>query len=299
VLFIRTTVFGTGAGYPSALWSVYKDGSRLAFLTGPDLGTISGVKYSAFPAANLRWISPTSVAFQSYKELAFIQWVHDLTIGSDFPRPIAMDISSSESKFCDSARRFVYVKQGADFDIGDGLYSVESDNPSANGQLPTATLLDANGGKVYDCVAGNILYTDKLGQLNLQKISPDGKATGAKISLGNPIDLKKNRIEARFAPDGKLVVVYSADKTVAPNVIYLYREDGTAVGLSGSAGGINPFIVEWLDEKTLAVIGSDSSNTSRLLIVDLNSGVPAIKTVDNSKNRLDIVLPSTEEHRYR
>jgi hypothetical protein len=234
------------------------------------------------------------VSFQSYNQINFVQWVHDLTLGTDFPRPLVLDMSPVESQFCDSVRRFVYAKTGTDPLVGNGLYSVESDKPGSNGQLPTSTLLDANGSRAFDCAAGNVLYINKQGQFNLQKLNPDGSTAAAKISLGNSTDLQRSQAIASLSPDGKFAAMYVTDKAAFPNGLYVYREDGSAVGLSGSAAGLSPQHIEWLNEKTLAMVGSDSSNTTRLLVLDLSVGVPAIKSVDNTKNQLNIVTSLTD-----
>ncbi len=289
ISFVKTEFFGTGAGFPTAIWSVFKDGSRLVFLTGPDLGTISGQNYKAFPAFNMQWVSPLALAFQASNQGGVALWLHDLTQNSDFPRPIALDSSYINSKFCDTVKRFIYVKQEIQTFNNVGVYSVDAERAGAAGAAPPAIALDATGSNVFDCYGDAVLYQDAQGQIFLQKIKADGTITGNKIKLGNPVASDKGQVIADFSPDGKFIMITAYEKGRDVPGLYIYRGDGSGVPLSGTFPTAPASLHEWYDNKVVAFTVGGAGINSQLVIVDLNLATPTIKIADSSKDFINLV----------
>jgi len=289
ISFIRTENFGTGAGFPSAIWSVYKDGTRLVFLTGPDLGTVNGQNYRASPAFNMQWVGPYALAFQASYQSGAALWLHDLTQNSDFPRPLALDASYINSKFCQTVKRFIYVKLDPQTFSNTGVFSVDVERAGTGGAAPTAVALDATGSTVFDCYGDAVLYLDAQGQIFLQKIKADGSATGNKIKLGNPVASDKGQVIANFSPDGKFIVITAYEKDRDVPGLYIYRGDGSGVPLTGAFPPAPASLHEWYESKVVAFTVGGAGINSQLVTVDLSLATPAIKIADSSKDFINLV----------
>jgi hypothetical protein len=282
ISFVRTDIFGTGAGYPTSIWSVYKDGTRLSFLTGPDLGKIDGKSYNAGPAFDFRWMNPMQLAFNSNSMHSVTLWLHDLTAGSDFPRPLALDMRS-RALFCDSVRRYVYIKTGPPDYKAQGLYSVEVDKPGSSGGVPPQILLDKEAEDIVTCSGDSVIYTDAQGQLYLQKMKNDGVAVGTRQKLSTSAG-KQDRALAVFSPDRSYIAVYNpaADKPMS-----FYRADGSAVPVGGNMPKLTGFYLEWINDQVVALVGTPDYKGYQLVTVDVKN--PVAIPAENSGVRLNLV----------
>ncbi len=284
VAFLRTNNFGTGAGFLTALWSVYKDGTKLAFLTGPDL-TKDEPKYKAAPAFNLLWVGPQALSYQATNQVTNTLWLHDLTQTSDFSRLLAPD-TSRDSVFCPQLRRYVYVKQNQQGE-SQGVYSVEVDKAGA---APVA--LDPAALQAYSCEGDTVLYRDGQGQINVQRLNAAGAAAGSKVKIGSgPIGDTKNSFannpSAAFSPGGKFIAVQLQDFSKATSSFFFYRADGIFILLPGTELKGNSSSFSWLNEQRVALLGDGGQGQPiQLSTVDFGAATPTVKPVDTAKTGL-------------
>jgi hypothetical protein len=296
IAFLRTNNFGTGAGFPTALWSVYKDGTRLTYLTGPDLGKLGELTYRASPANNLTWVGPMALAYQASNQVTDSIWLHDLSQNSDFSRPLALD-AAWNAVYCPAARRFVYSRIGPQSELP-GILSVEVDKPGAANTLPPpAVTLDAKGTAVTACQDNNVLYQDAQGQIYLQQLGADGQAVGAKLKLGAPYG-DKTYLHAAFSPDGRFIAIYNLDFNKYTTTLNLFRPDGTNIPLTD--GNLNFAIgtLSWVDAQTLVIDGGRNESSEWVyFLVTVNLGVsnPTVKQLDSGKS---ITLITTDSSLY-
>lgn len=265
IAFIRTTGFGTGAGYSTALWSVYKDGSRLAFLTGPDLGTVQGKPFSASPAYNLRWVGPLTLGFQAFNQVQSPIFLHDLSQGKDFPTALVPN-AGSDAVFCAQAQRYVYIKQNPGGEPQPGSYSISTVNP-ANGP----GLVDANAIELYGCEGSSLLYRTNQGQVVLAQINTDGAISAARsVKFDNN---QKGDGEAKLAPGGKLAVVRDGKTT------RLLSVNGQVTELKTGPVKYETLILEWASENMLVGVAFTPGQTGQLLAANV-AEEQAFKSLD-------------------
>ncbi|NWJ49101.1 MAG: PD40 domain-containing protein [Chloroflexi bacterium] len=268
IAFIRTTFFGTGAGYETAFWSVYKDGTRLSFLTGPELGTVNGTKYTALPAYNIRWISPLELSFQAANQTAKTSlWVHDITSNSDFPRSVALDLSWERAYYCEQVRRFVYIN---DINFKPlGIFTANAD------KTETPVALDPTATALLGCYGDNVLYKDANNQLYLQSIKANGSSTTPKRRIGNPVS---DNAVAVFSPDGNYIAIFSNTSTPAMTI---FRANGSQVNIKGTAPRFKSFSsIGWSDNQMAVLIGG--SDSAQGIGVDLASNEPEFRIIDDN-----------------
>ena len=265
VAFIRTTGFGTGAGYSTALWSVYKDGSRLAFLTGPDLGKVNGVAFSAAPAYNLRWVGPQLLAFQATNQASFPIFLHDLSLGQDFPTPLVTD-SAPEAVYCDGIERYIYLKFDPTTGPLRGAYSVGLTNPASQGGT-----VDKDALELYDCAGNILLYRNNKGQVIMAHLSLDGKISDSKsLTLDKPND---TQVRAKLAPGGKLAAVQ------AGKITRVLAENGQVTELKSGAFKYETLTLDWVSDKVVVGLAFNSDQPAQLLAANL-AGEQVFKALD-------------------
>ncbi|HEX2916003.1 MAG TPA: hypothetical protein VH186_34895 [Chloroflexia bacterium] len=284
IAFIRTPGFGTGAGYPTAIWSVFKDGSRLAFLTGPDLGKVNGNSFYANPAYNLRWVGPLALTFQASNQIATPLWLHDLNQKSDFPTLLAMD-ASRQVAFCPAVRRYFYLRQEPASVQAGGIFSVSVDHPEAS-----AVALDPAAVQLLDCKADLLLYRDSKGQTLVQRVTAEGKSAGEGVKLGSPVN-PKAQVTASFSPDKALVAwaprpeFGTSNPAGSTQRFTLFRVDGVAV--AEASLDLDPTDITWLDNRVAIFKGTVSIENQQMQLVSVSSS--GVKTVDSGGGELQIV----------
>lgn len=294
IAFLRTDNFGTGAGYSTPLWSVFKDGTRLAFLTGPEIGKVAGRSYRAGPANNLRWVGPLALAFQAFDGVTGnTLWLHDLSIASDFPRPLTLEAITSAA-FCPGPRRYVYLKQNVQSGAGAGVFSVEVDRPGASGAPPPAAPVDPAATQLFGCEDNAVLYADAQGQSYLQRLNTDGSANGPKVKIGDPVGATstRNQVSASLSPGASYVAIEQAGSTAETRRLALFRADGIALGLNDASLRPGSFNIRWLNEQLVAIvnIGLSQSQAAQLSVADVSQPRPILKLLDSSaRNQLTLV----------
>ena len=255
IAFLRTAGFGTGAGFQTALWSVYKDGSRLAFLTGPDLGRIGDTSFYASPAFNLHWVGPVTIGFQAFNQIQSPIFLHDLSQGKDFPTALVSN-AASDAVFCTQAQRYVYIKQSSNGRPQPGAYSISTVSPASG-----STLLDANAIELYGCEGNNVLYRSNQGQVILAQINTGGTLAAAK---GLKIENSSNSpVDAKLAPGGKLAVVQAGQTTS------LLADKGQVTELKTGPVKYEALILDWASETRLVGLAFTSGQPGQLLVVDI------------------------------
>lgn len=255
IAFIRTAGFGTGAGYQTALWSVFRDGSRLAFLTGPDLGKVNGKAFSASPAYNLRWVGPMLLGFQATNQVNDPIFLHDLNQQSDFPAALASD-AASNAVYCAQAQHYVYIKQGVGGAGTAGAYSV-SVAKSAKG----TALLDKDAVELFGCEGNSLLYRTGQGQLVLARINPDGTLTASKnFKLENN---SEGAVEARLAPGGNQAVFQHGRTT------RLINSSGQETELKTGQVKYETLLLSWVSDNSLIGLAFTPGQTSQLLVLNI------------------------------
>jgi hypothetical protein len=268
IAFIRTDGFGTGAGYQTALWSVFKDGSRLAFLTGPQLGTLDGQPFYASPAYNLRWVGPLALAFQATNQAQDPIFLHDLSQGSDFPAVLVSN-SASNAVFCAQAQRYVYLKQDPGQAGQAGAYSVSVAN-----QGQQARALDTTAVELYGCEGNHLLYRTNQGQLILGQLNADGTLSASKsLKLGDNLP---DQIIAKLAPGGQVAAVQVGKTT------RLLAATGQVTELKSSQFKYETLILNWASEGTLVGLAFTPDQPGQLLAVNISSE-QTFKSLDTGK----------------
>ncbi|MEI7556235.1 hypothetical protein [Candidatus Chlorohelix sp.] len=270
IAFVRTQFFGTGAGYEIAFWSVYKDGTRLSFLTGPELGTIDGTKYIAMPAFNTKWVSPLALSFQASNQTEKTSlWVHDLSANSDFPRPVAFDVSWEHAFFCEQTRRFAYIKLGNDAKHSPlGVFTASAD------KTETPIELDQTAVSALGCYGDKILYRDAKNQLYVQTINADGSSSAPKRKIGTSVS---NGSLALFSPDGNYIAVYSETSDLS---ITIFHTNGSQVNIKGVAPILKGYpTIGWSANQMAVLVGWGDS--AQGIGVDLSSSQPEFKVIDS------------------
>ncbi len=271
--FIRTTSFGTGAGFPTALWSVYKDGSRLARLTGPDLGKLNGQVYQALPAFNLRWLDPTVLAFQATDQRQAPQlWQHDLTLGLDFPRPLALSVDYN-TFFCEIPRRYVFMTRSTG-GVSGGIYSVKAELPAEkDAALPAPNPIDQSGTELLGCKGDKVVYKGADNKISLVTLKSDG--TFSKISL-NYSENPAPRPILDFSPDGRYLSLHNS----VNSAVSVYSSDGKLLVSSPTFSTLGS--LGWLNKRYLG-LNIDLYQTTRpeqLLVLDTDAPAGGFKQVD-------------------
>jgi hypothetical protein len=265
IAFIRTTGFGTGAGYLTALWSVYKDGSRLVFLTGPNLGKVNGVAFSASPAFNLRWVGPQLLAFQASNQVSFPLFLHDLSLGQDFPAPLVTD-SAPNAVYCDGINRYVYLKFDPNTGPLPGAYSVGLTNAASQSET-----VDKDALELYDCAGNILLYRDNKGQVIMAHLGLDGKISDSKsLSLDKSND---TQVRARLAPGGKLAAVQ------AGKITRVLAENGQVTELKSGSFKYETLTLDWVSDKVVVGLAFNSDQPAQLLAANL-AGEQVFKALD-------------------
>jgi hypothetical protein len=265
IAFIRTTAFGTGAGYATALWSVYKDGSRLAFLTGPDLGKIDGEAFSAHPAFNLRWVGPQVLAFQATNQAEFPIFLHDLSLGRDFPVAIATE-AAPNAVFCEGIGRYIYLKSNPDGGPQPGAFSVGITNPANQ----TGTV-DKDAVELYGCEGNNLLYRTTKNQVVLARLNSNGTVVvskGLAIEQGSDI-----QVQAKLAPGGKLAAVQ------AGKITRVLADSGQVTELKSGSLKYETLLLEWVTDKALVGLAFNTGQPYQILAANL-AGEQVFKTLD-------------------
>ncbi len=269
IAFMRTNGFGTGAGFPTALWSVYKDGTRLAYLTGPELAKIGDRTLRASPATNLLWVGPQVLTYQAFNQISASLMLHDLGQSKDTSQVLDPDADISAA-FCSSARRFVYTRinlQGPTL----GLFSVEVDKP---GNAPTT--LDEKAEVVFGCRGDTVLYADNTRQVYLQKLD------GPKVKIGFAA-AANSRVKASLSPNGKSIVIVTEDPAKNLRNASLFRADGLSVLMGGAALDSNIYQLDWLNDQVVALTGSKATspgNTS-VSVINVEAPNPMVKSLDD------------------
>jgi WD40 repeat protein len=257
VAFARTDNFGTGAGFSTAFWSVYKDGTRLAFLTGPDLGEIGGVKYRATNAAGLRWVGPLALTFVTGQPAPSL-WLHDLSAGSDFPRPLAQSIAS-EVAFCPQIRRYFFNPVSVEQQFAKrGIYSINVDEKAV------ATELEPTAQTIYGCTGNSLLYQDGTGQILLRTVNPDGTFASEGTRIGNPLTPRQYG-RAVLSPDGSRIAVNVTDTTGSSFTVYVFNLGGGVINTNPLNGTVED--LAWSTSQTLALSYRPADNRARLLLI--------------------------------
>jgi hypothetical protein len=268
IAFIRTEAFGTGAGYQTALWSVYKDGSRLAFLTGPELGTVDGQPFYASPAYNLRWVGPLALAFQATNQAQDPIFLHDLRQGSDFPAVLASK-AASNAVFCAQAQRYVYLRQDPGQAGQAGAFSVSVVN-----QDRQARALDPTAVELYGCEGNHLLYRTNRGQLILGQLNADGAQSASKsMKLGDNLPAQ---IIAKLAPGGQVAAVQVGKTT------RLLAATGQVTELKSSQFKYETLILNWASEKMLVGLAFTPDQPGQLLTLNISSE-QTFKPLDTGK----------------
>lgn len=266
VAFVRTTGFGTGAGYLMALWSVYKDGSRLAFLTGPDLGTVDGAKFQATPAFNLRWVGPQTLAFQATNQIKAPIFLHDLSLGRDFPVALATN-SGFETVYCDGIQRYIYLTADANGQPQPGTYSVGLTNPANQTLMINKTAI-----RLFDCKGDRLLFMNAKKQVTLARLNPDGTFAGGKTLNLNKGDADA-QLTAEIAPGGKQAVVQ------AGKVTWVLAESGQLTELKSGSLVYENLDLQWISDRTLVGLASTPGQPDQLLMANL-AGEQVFNVVD-------------------
>ncbi len=287
IAFIRTTNFGTGAGYPTAIWSVYKDGTRLAYLTGPKLGQYNGSTFEASPAINLKWVGPMALSFQSFSQTTAAPplWLHDLSQNSDLPRLLTLE--SGQTYFCPQLRRFVFVKQDLKTGEANGVFSVGIDKPG-DAAPSVLTAVDGGAKALLGCSDNTILYRDGSGQTYAQRLNESGSAEGAKVKVAGAVKPSVS-LQGVFSPDGKYIAVahgYLSDSGANPGpLLAVYRADGSLVASLDDLS--NGGTLKWFGNGVVVLLAS-TNNSDQLVGVSLNGGAPVIKVLDSGKGLLKL-----------
>ncbi len=268
IAFIRTTAFGTGAGYATALWSVYKDGSRLAFLTGPDLGEVGGEAFSAHPAFNLRWVNPHTLTFQANNQADFPIFLHDLSLGRDFPVALATDAAPG-AVYCDGIQRFIYLKTDDGGQTQPGAFSVGLTNPANQ----TGTV-DKEAAELYGCEGNNLLYLTAKNQVVLARLNSNGTAAASKsLAIDQGPDVQ---VLAKLAPGGKLAAVQSG------KITRVLADSGQITDLKTGSFKYETLNLEWVSDKALVGLAFNTDQPDQILAANL-AGEQVFKAVDEGK----------------
>lgn len=287
IAFGRTSNFGTGAGYSVALWSVYKDGTRLSFLTGPDLGTVNGKNQRASIIHDLRWLSPLSIAFETSSPTPSL-WIHDLSLGNDFPRPLGLDIYFSGAHYCSQLRRYFFTRAipGGNY-TPSGLVSVSIDKADPKDySLPVQVVFEQSGQEVFECSEDTVLYRDAQDQLILRKFNPDGTAADSGVKLGAPSD---QRMDINFSPDHRYILVAIPAKNAPTTLLSIFKRDGTPI----ASQTINSSIasLRWETNQTLSLVTSSATN-SQLYLAEVSDTSLKLTLVDSAASEKFIAISS-------
>jgi len=289
--FIHTFHASTGAGYATEIWSVDKDGTHLAYLTGPDEGTYQGENFRAAPATNLLWVGPTELSFQSYDQVHFPLWIHDLTLGKDQARPLSLNADSRSYHYCEAVRRYAFIKRGPKYDSPyEGLFTVSVDEPG-EGPAP-GQLFDGGAKAVFDCKGDNLLYLDGKGQIIMAKLNKDG-SVGTKVKIGNyqyslaADSFAANYGSASIAPDGGAVLVLppttNSDKTLT-----IFRLDGSNISLQDANFPLAGETADWYDAKRL-VLSSPKQGGYLFVLVNISTSPGTITLLDSALQKVVLI----------
>ena len=278
IAFVRTNNFGTGAGYPTELWSVFKDGSRLSYLTGPDVAKIGSRKIQAFPAFNFKWVGPLALTYQASNQITASIMLHDLSQNNDTSRVLAAD-ADYNAFYCPQVRRYVFTRIDPEvFKQVPGVYSVDVDKPGT----PDAAPLDEKGTAIFGCQNDTVLYRDAAGQFYAQHINADGSPNGAKVKLGFA-NGDKNFTRAAMSPGGRYIALGVEDNAKKTSTVSLYRSDGVNILVAGGNLSFSLTTMSWAGEQTLTLEGTASANQTNILaVVNLAASNPSVKQLDSS-----------------
>jgi Tol biopolymer transport system component len=285
IAFVRTSSFGTGAGFPTEVWSVFKDGSRLSYLTGPDVAKVGDRTIKAYPAFNLNWVGPLALAYEASTQLTGSIMLHDLSQNSDTSYVLAAE-ADYNSVYCPQIRRYVYTRVDTkEYKQLPGLYSVGVDKPGT----ATAVLLDEKGTATFGCENDTLLYKDSTGQLYVQRLNADGSANGAKVKIGFPND-EKSFIRADISPGGKYVTIEAQDNGGKVKNLGLYRADGVNVLLGSANLNFSVRDIRWPGEQILVLEGARAGNESGVLAsINLTAPNPSVKLIEDISNYINLV----------
>lgn len=266
VAFLRTTGFGTGAGYSTTLWSVYRDGSRLSFLTGPDLGKVAGNNFQATPAYNLRWVGSLAIGFQATNQVNDPIFLHDLSQAKDFPTVLVPD-AAREAVYCAQAGRYVYLKSNLNGAPLSGAFSISVTSP-VNG----ATVVDANASELYGCEGSSLLYRTGQGQVVMVRIDTAGKVSPVQtLKFEN---VSEGEIDAKLAPGGTMAAVRGGTN------IRLVSDKGQISQLDMAGVKFETLSLEWASAGTLVALTFTPGQNGQLLVVNIGDE-KAFKSLDS------------------
>lgn len=290
--FLHTFHASTGAGYSTEIWSVYKDGTHLAYLTGPDEGSYQGESFRAAPATKLQWVGPLALSFQSFDQVHFPLWLHNLSLGKDLSRPLSLNADPNSYYYCEAVRRYAFIKKGPKSDSStEGIYTVSVDEPG-EGPAP-GQVFDVGAKAVFDCKDDNLLYLDVKGQIILAKLNQGGSA-GSKFRIGDyqynfPTD-KFNRPDvgiASLAPDSNAVLILppinNSDKKLG-----VYRPDGSKVNLQATPLPLAGETATWYDAKRL-VLSSPKQGGYIFVLVTVGTTPGTVTLLDSALQKIELV----------
>ncbi|MEI6045751.1 MAG: hypothetical protein WCS37_15500, partial [Chloroflexota bacterium] len=243
----------------------------------------------ANPAMNLLWVGPLALTFQAFNQINASLWLHDLSQNSDFPRPLAPEAGySGDAFFCSQIRRFLYIKQAVQSGENVGVYSVEVDKPSTNGDPPPAVAVDSSATAINGCEGDTALYMDSKGVLTLQRLNANGSPNGSKVKISPPLTERYGN--GSLSPGGRYIAFQQDNGALA-----LFRADGTAITLAVSSSNAKSSSFYWLSEQVVAIVGAVSDQTNQLAIIDLSQSKPTLKVVDSANSKSTSLLPITDK----